>query len=129
VQVAMWLFARDGLAITATTVVALLVAVSIIFALQLFTAQQASGAIATEDDTIAGFERAIEAKAMPICIAGFAGVAAMLPDSGGNVSIWACCGTAILAGAVCAILFQPAIAITIESLFPRAATIAARYRL
>jgi len=128
-QAAIWLFARGGLAITSKTQAELLIAVSAIYALQLFDAQEASGAIATEEDAIAGSERAIETGALPVCVAGFVGAAAMLPGGGSDLSTWACCGIAILAGVVCAVLFQPAIAITIESLVPRAATIAARYRL
>jgi hypothetical protein len=129
IQIAIWPVARAGAALTSTTAVDSLTVVSIIFVLQLFQAQEASGAIATEDDAVAGFERAIETRAMAVCVAGAVGIAALLPFSGRDLTTWGCCAVGILAGVASAVLFQPAIAITVESLVPRAATIAGRYRL
>jgi predicted exporter len=129
VQVGVWAFAHAGVPVSSATLATLLIVVAIVFALQLSDAQEASGVIATEDDAAAGSERAIETKAMPVCVASVVGIQAMLPFGGGDLPTWDCCAVTIAAAAISAVLFQPAIVITIEGLVPRAATIAARYRL
>ncbi len=128
-QIGLWSLARMGVAIGPSTQIVLLVAVCIVFALQLFVANEACQAIATEDDVVASSERSIETKAMAVCVAGLAGIAATLPFAWSAPGAWSCFAVAVFGGAVSAIVFQPAIAITIESVLPRAATVAARYRL
>jgi hypothetical protein len=128
-QIGLWVLSRSGMPVVSTTWTVLLIAASLIFALQLTVARTASGGLATEDDVVAGSERAIETTSMVVCVAGLAGIASTLPFGRSAWPIWGLWCVAIIVGAMSAVLFQPAIAITLESLVPRAATVAARYRI
>jgi hypothetical protein len=124
--IGLWVISRSRAPATSATGSTLFIVASIIFSLQLFVARAASRGLQTEDDVIAGSERAIETKSMAVCIAGVITVASTLTVGWGA---WFVCCVVVVAGAISAVLFQPAIAITIESLAPRAATVAARYRI
>jgi hypothetical protein len=106
-----------------------LTAAPILLALHVFVAQEAVPDIETEDDAVAGSERAIETKSMAVCVAGLAGIFAALLFGMNAPAVWIADSALVLIGAATAIMFQPAIAITIENLVPRAATIAARYKI
>jgi hypothetical protein len=129
VLVGLWALARLGATLEPPIEGPLLVAVSIGLLLQLSIAREAGGAIVTQDDAVAGSERAMELQAMPVCVASLAGTIAIVMFIIGAPDMWIPFSVATLAAALSTILFQPAIAITIESLIPRAATIAARYRI
>ena len=126
-QMGVWIVVRMSIAMTPASLAACLIALVVVFALQLFVAQDSCRDILTEDDAVAASEHAMESRAMMVTIAALAGLAAVLPFDRSAVAV--CFGVTLAAGAVAAILFQPAVAIAIESLVPRAATIAARYRL
>jgi hypothetical protein len=126
-QMGIWSVVRTNLAMAPAPLAACLIALVIVFVLQLFVAQDCCGDILTEDDAVAASERAMESRAMTVSVAALTGLAAVLPFDRSAVAL--CFSVTLAAGAVAAVLFQPAIAIAIESLVPRAATIAARYRL
>jgi hypothetical protein len=118
-----------GVPAASMTPAVLFAAVSLVFAFQLCVAQEALDTASREHDVMSGSEHAIETNAMAICIACLTGLAAALPFGWGGFAWWICFSAVLIAGAVAAVIFQPAITITLESLLPRPETVALRYKL
>lgn len=82
----------------------------------------------SEDEVVAGSKSAMELFAVPFLVLA-AGSAALVLATLPDWKLSVCLAMLLLGQAVSAIVFQPAFAIVIESLWPRRQTLEARYRV
>ncbi|MGD0192912.1 MAG: hypothetical protein ABSD74_19415 [Rhizomicrobium sp.] len=129
VVVGIWVAAKLGLSAAPVVEAMWLSSILLCLILQTFVAQEAALDIVTEDDVVAGSERGLELRAVTLCTVSALAAAVALPFLWSVLAIWATFALTLLANTIAAVVIQPAIAITIENLFPRAATVAARYRI
>lgn len=100
---------------------------SVIF--QLVMLVKPAKAIQTSDELSVALESAIETRAVVVCAACAAGFLSSLALLWKHAGATLCFDVTVLAGAVSAILVQPAITVAIDHLMPRSGTLQTRYRV
>jgi hypothetical protein len=128
-SVGVWVAARAGVEASQIAEAMWLSAILTGLILQIFAAQEATLQIIVEDDVVAGSERALELRAIPVGVISTFAIIVVLLFLWSDLRLWAVFAVTLIANAITAAVIQPAIAITVENLFPRAATVAARYRI